>query len=138
MVQPWRKKQAAAGIRDRGKVVDRAHLLCRGVEQPVQHELAPAVIYLIENFTIATRRVGRAQHFEVDFVLDHAAQVAARVFKVDDERVVPVVPVQFAVRNAADDFVGPDLAELHAAGKGLDALDLQAREAGLGRQCEQD
>ncbi|WP_431310880.1 hypothetical protein [Methylorubrum aminovorans] len=125
------------GIRGGLRIVDGLHALGRRIEDPVEEELAAPVQHLEQERSAAAGRILGPQDEQVGLVLDHAAGVAGRQGDVDDAGIGGIGRVELAAGRADDALVAAGRAELGAVGKRLDAGDLDAGDARLGRRGPQ-
>src|SRR6185503_4063333 len=97
--------------------------------------LAAAIGRLVHHLVRALLELDRLQDVEVELVLDVAARVARRELEVDDDAILPVVGIDFAVRDADQLLVLADARpRITAERRRLAGGDLDPGDARLGER----
>ena len=92
-------------VGERLRVRDRAGIVAR--EAAIEHAegLCSAVDRVVHHLVVALARIDRLQDVERMRILDLAGGVARRELDIDDDRILGVVRIEFAVRHADELFV---------------------------------
>src|SRR5262249_25519613 len=100
--------------------------------EEAEGELVTAIVDVVENGTIALRRILRGEKEDIGLELDLAVAIARRQIKVDDDAIANVVRIDREAGDADDFLVRAVVAERLAACEGLTLEDGQGHQSGSG------